>query len=520
MALHNSGWSYVTGSLIILFGVIVASIPAQKIVSYSIQQVISIPSVWNGTLQPYGFRATLVLQNSGLRDVKGWDVIIEFTHNELITAIKYAQVGPELPYPGKNIIISGIPELSDTIVTAIHAGGDSTLYSVNASISGTEYGASTPPKALPRTLYLINPGYKCQRDFPQFPSDRSLQVCCEESAVISPPPPPPPPQGISGTEDIEVRYDVSWVDTMYYWVLVSVYNKQQDRRVSSPGWGLSWMWQQNEIVWEVKGAQATDAGNCIESALADVYGPDIQTAHTCRKKPTFVDLPLQSYSQESYPEPAVFNLQLSCCKNGTLGMPSFPSGDPAFFTVKVYFQLFPATVVRASLPDHCSDNCTSHVHWHIVDFYQEGFVAKLTIANRENTSIPEWFAVVRMPALDNVSAVYSFNNATISCDSALFWGHEYSNNWLLRTAPNAKFLGNVQSVIKFGAGMFFNYSSKDVRSLFPSEVVVNGQACSVPDVVPTFPPVTKSKLLISSKYLALILGFALCGVLAYSVALF
>ncbi|CAI5964534.1 unnamed protein product [Closterium sp. NIES-64] len=165
---------------------------------------------------PGSGRATLVLQNSGLRDVKGWDVIIEFTHNELITAIKYAQVGPELPYPGKNLIISGIPELSDTIVTAIHAGGDSTL---------------------------------------------------------------------------------------------------------------------------------------------------------------------------------------------------------------------------------------------------------------ENTSIPEWFAVVRMPALDNVSAVYSFNNATISRDTALFWGHEYSNN-------------------------------------------------CVPDVVPTYPPVTKSKLLISSKYLALILGFALCGVLAYSVALF
>ncbi|CAI5497107.1 unnamed protein product, partial [Closterium sp. Naga37s-1] len=557
-------------------------------VSYSIQQVISIPSVWNGTLQPYGFRATLVLQNSGLRDVKGWDVIIEFTHNELITAIKYAQVGPELPYPGKNLIISGIPELSDTIVTAIHAGGDSTLYSVNASISGTEYGAPSPPKALPRTLYLINPGYKCQRDFPQFPSDRSLQVCCEESAVISPPPPPPPPQGILGAEDIEVRYDVSWVDTMYYWVLVSVYNKQQDRRVSSPGWGLSWMWQQNEIVWEVKGAQATDAGNCIESALADVYGPDIQTAHTCRKKPTFVDLPLQSYSQESYPEPAVFNLQLSCCKNGTLGMPSFPSGDPAFFTVKGnssvaqfrmrvgrakakkgYENVVPPRNMSVGLPgftcggaeklhpsvfqldagrnktavsswryvcnrnakterpaccvsfsasynttrfgtpyvvpcakcacgcnitkgslnqsdpyptilgdgkclreqvgragdlmilksitkstdtgaisSKCSDNCTSHVHWHIVDFYQEGFVAKLTIANRENTSIPEWFAVVRMPALDNVSAVYSFNNATISRDTALFWGHEYSNNWLLRTAPNAKFLGNVQSVMK------------------------------------------------------------------------
>ncbi|CAI7916784.1 unnamed protein product [Closterium sp. NIES-53] len=420
-----------------------------------------------------------------------WDVIIEFTHNELITAIKYAQVGPELPYPGKNIIISGIPELSDTIVTAIHAG---------------------------------------------------------ESAVISPPPPPPPPQGISGTEDIEVRYDVSWVDTMYYWVLVSVYNKQQDRRVSSPGWGLSWMWQQNEIVWEVKGAQATDAGNCIESALADVYGPDIQTAHTCRKKPTFVDLPLQSYSQESYPEPAVFNLQLSCCKNGTLGMPSFPSGDPAFFTVKGnssvaqfrmrvgrakakkgYENVVPPRNMSVGLPGFTCGGAEklqpsvfqaeTRLQYHR-GATSEGFVAKLTIANRENTSIPEWFAVVRMPALDNVSAVYSFNNATISCDSALFWGHEYSNNWLLRTAPNAKFLGNVQSVIKFGAGMFFNYSSKDVRSLFPSEVVVNGQACSVPDVVPTFPPVTKSKLLISSKYLALILGFALCGVLAYSVALF
>ncbi|CAI5977707.1 unnamed protein product [Closterium sp. NIES-65] len=226
MAFHIAGWRYVTGSLFIL--------------------------------------ATLVLQNSGLRDVKGWDVIIEFTHNELITAIKYAQVGPELPYPGKNLIISGIPELSDTIVTAIHAGGDSTLYSVNASISGTEYGAPSPPKALPRTLYLINPGYKCQRDFPQFPSDRSLQglhaVGQKNSSLLC----------------------------------------------------FSWMQAETRLQYH------RGATSCLREQVGR-------------------------------------------------------AGD-----LMILKSITKSTDTEA-ISSKCSDNCTSHVHWHIVDFYQEGFVAKQCI---------------------------------------------------------------------------------------------------------------------------------------------
>ncbi|CAI6000624.1 unnamed protein product, partial [Closterium sp. NIES-65] len=303
-------------------------------VAYVIESIINIPSVWNGSVKPYGFKSKIELLNTGKRDLVGWEVRVEFTRNELITLLGNTQVEFELPYPGSALLFSSIDDQSDRLITAIHAGGDVRQYVVFAEVFGTEFGAATAGKALPRTLYLTTPGFHCASNRPQFPSPNRIQVCCKETAYPPPPPPRPPARLPPVIPALTVQIDVTAASDLDHQMLVTIRNLQADRRVGPPRhepWALSWRWTQNEIVWEASGAQATQQGNCQQqSASSAVYGAAIATAHSCSPRPTFVDLPSGAYGSESGRDlGATLGVRLSCCKNGSIGLRSFPYGDPA-----------------------------------------------------------------------------------------------------------------------------------------------------------------------------------------------
>ena len=59
---------------------------------------------------------------------------------------------------GKGLQFSGIPSVSDVVVTAVNAGGNPNLYRVGAAVAGTVFGASTPQAALPASLKLVKEG--------------------------------------------------------------------------------------------------------------------------------------------------------------------------------------------------------------------------------------------------------------------------------------------------------------------------------------------------------------------------
>ncbi|CAI5479609.1 unnamed protein product [Closterium sp. Yama58-4] len=321
-------------------------------VAYVIESIINIPSVWNGSVKPYGFKSKIELLNTGKsvkpygfkskmellntgkRDLVGWEVRVEFARNELITLLGNAQVEFELPYPGSALLFSSIDDQSDRLVTAIHAGGDVRQYVVFAEVFGTEFGAATASKALPRTLYLTTPGFHCASNRPQFPSPNRIQVCCRETPYPPPPPPRPPPRLPPIVPALTVQIDITAASDLDHQMLVTISNLQPDRRVGPPRhdpWALSWRWTQNEIVWEASGAQATQQGNCQQqSASSAVYGSAIATAHSCSPRPTFVDLPGGAHDSESGRDlGATLGVRLSCCKNGSIGLRSFPYNDPA-----------------------------------------------------------------------------------------------------------------------------------------------------------------------------------------------
>ncbi|CAI7805000.1 unnamed protein product [Closterium sp. NIES-53] len=225
-------------------------------------------------------------------DLVGWEVRVEFTRNELITLLGNAQVEFELPYPGSALLFSSIDDQSDRLITAIHAGGDVRQYVVFAEVFGTEFGAATASKALPRTLYLTTPGFHCASNRPQFPSPNRIQVCCRETSYPPPPPPRPPPRLPPIVPALTVQIDITAASDMDHQMLVTISNLQADRRVGPPRndpWALSWRWTQNEV---------TKPGNCqLHSASSVVYGAAIATAHSCSYNSIFPHL------RDSFPTP-------------------------------------------------------------------------------------------------------------------------------------------------------------------------------------------------------------------------
>lgn len=94
------------------------------------------------------------------------------------------------------------------------------------------------------------------------------------------------------------------INGILFQITVSIHNFQLFRHIEKPGWKLSWTWKEDEVIWNMWGAEATEQGNCTK-----FIGGGGQLPHCCEKKPTIVDLM----------PGAPYNMQVSnCCKGGVL----------------------------------------------------------------------------------------------------------------------------------------------------------------------------------------------------------
>ncbi|URD96877.1 COBRA-like protein [Musa troglodytarum] len=85
-------------------------------------------------------------------------------------------------------------------------------------------------------------------------------------------------------------------------VSVSIYNYQLYRHIERPGWRLGWTWPNDEVIWDMRGAEAINQGNCSK-----FKGDNIP--HCCEKSPTIVDLlPGTPYNMQTK----------NCCRGGVL----------------------------------------------------------------------------------------------------------------------------------------------------------------------------------------------------------
>ncbi|CAH1445245.1 unnamed protein product [Lactuca virosa] len=121
--------------------------------------------------------------------------------------------------------------------------------------------------------------------------------------------------------NITIKWDLRQQNDGTQDILVSIYNYQLYRHIEPPGWKLSWKWSGKEVIWDMRGAEATEQGNCSE------YLGKPQLPHSCEREPVIVDLlPGTPY-----------NMQVqNCCKGGVLS--SFtqePANSMAAFQMNV-----------------------------------------------------------------------------------------------------------------------------------------------------------------------------------------
>ncbi|KAI4299898.1 hypothetical protein L6164_033319 [Bauhinia variegata] len=104
------------------------------------------------------------------------------------------------------------------------------------------------------------------------------------------------PEGnITVTFDIYQRMDDA------YLAKITIENYYQYRQVDKPGWKLGWVWANDEVIWSMSGAFATDKGNCSSYTF--------ETPHSCKKNPVIAELG---------PDAAPENRSEHCCHGGLL----------------------------------------------------------------------------------------------------------------------------------------------------------------------------------------------------------
>ncbi|CAF2107992.1 unnamed protein product [Brassica napus] len=148
-----------------------------------------------------------------------------------------------------------------------------------------------------------------------------------------------------------IKWDLLHSSPGHHTVLVKIENKQEYRHVEKPGWKLSWHWVNKTVIWDMRGAETTEQGNCSAFASSETL------PHCCLRRPTIVDL---------LPG-APFNMQVSnCCRGGVLTSMSqdrinhvsafhmtignFPD-DPGEFTMPCDFDI--------GVPGYTCSNATS-----------------------------------------------------------------------------------------------------------------------------------------------------------------
>ncbi|KAL3627556.1 hypothetical protein CASFOL_028919 [Castilleja foliolosa] len=120
------------------------------------------PYLKNVTAQPWAFKSTLTVLNAGLFELKAWKIFVGFQHQEILVSASNAVVldGDDFPAPvGNGTTFSGYP-LTD-LKTSVETAGDLTQIQAEVELTGTQFGIKPPGNPMPKTIKLVNDGYKC-----------------------------------------------------------------------------------------------------------------------------------------------------------------------------------------------------------------------------------------------------------------------------------------------------------------------------------------------------------------------
>ncbi|KAG4972743.1 COBRA-like protein 10 [Glycine soja] len=287
------------------------------------------PRVKNATAQSWAFNSTATVLNTGKDVVKAWRLFIGFQHDEILISASGGNLIDGTDFPalvgnGTTFVGSSVPDLDSSINTA----QDLTQISAMIQLIGTQFGVRPPTIPMPKTIKLVNDGYKCP-----LPTTRkgSMYACCKKDpkfkAVLRKTKFLPRQQG-----DLTISYDVNQVYENNYMVEVTMENNHLLGRLDH--WNLTWEWTRGEFIYSMKGAftRVIEYSGCIYGAAGQYYKDmDFSKVVNCQKNPIISDLPPEKANDTEIGKIP------HCCKNGTL-LPILmdPSKSKSVFQMQVF----------------------------------------------------------------------------------------------------------------------------------------------------------------------------------------
>lgn len=145
-------------------------------------------------------------------------------------------------------------------------------------------------------------------------------------------------------------------------------------------------------------------------------------------------------------------------------------------------------------PLPCGDNCGVSINWHLHTDYENGWTARITLFNWDETDIVDWFAALQFEkAVPGFQTMYSFNGSALPglpAQNTIFMQGKPGLNYLLaekdgkNPKKNPRVPGTQQSVI-----IFTKKTTPGIkvagRDGFPTKVFFNGEECSLPSILPS-----------------------------------
>ncbi|KAL1537363.1 COBRA-like protein 10 [Salvia divinorum] len=268
------------------------------------------PYLKNVTAQPWAFKSTATITNAGLYELKNWKIFISFQNEEILVSVSNAVVTDvdELPAPvGNGTTLSGFPQTD--LKTSVLTAGDLDQIQAKVEMKGSLFGIKPPGFPMPRTIKLVNDGYKCPA-----PARKggTMSACCVRDLKAK----------VKNTTrkylprqkgDLIITYDVMQAYGNNYLAQVTMENHNPLGRLDN--WNLTWEWKRGEFIDSMRGAYARrkDVSECIYGAAGQYYQAlDFSKVMTCEKRPIIGDLPPQREKDKD-----VGNIPF-CCTNGTL----------------------------------------------------------------------------------------------------------------------------------------------------------------------------------------------------------
>ncbi|CAJ1925172.1 unnamed protein product [Sphenostylis stenocarpa] len=287
------------------------------------------PHVKNVTAQSWAFKSTATVLNTGKEVVKAWKLFIEFQHDEILVSVSGGILDDGTEFPasvgnGTTFVGASVPDLDSAINTA------QDLDQIQAVIQliGTQFGVKPPTPPMPKTIKLLNDGYRCPKPSTQ---KSSMYACCKKDPKFK-----PTVQKTKFLErqkgDLPISYDVTQVYDNNYMVQVTIENEHFLGRLDH--WNLTWVWTRGEFIYSMKGAftREIESTGCISGEAGRYYRDmDFSKVLNCQKNPILSDLPPEKYNDDEIGKIP------NCCKNGTL-LPIVmdPSKSKSVFIMQVF----------------------------------------------------------------------------------------------------------------------------------------------------------------------------------------